>query len=56
LGRCPFCGCGRGFKYPETWKFRFYGVFNHYPGTSPRGKRSEFVIRIRPRIMKARSM
>ena len=62
--RCPYCGYEAdlsGFKLlREPWKFRFYivrmlecprchCVFNHYSGVSPRGKRSEFIIRIRPR-------
>lgn len=62
--RCPFCGHEAdpsGFRpRREPWRFRFYtvralecprcgGAFNHYSGTSPRGKRSEYVIRVRPR-------
>jgi Zn-finger nucleic acid-binding protein len=60
LVKCPYCGYGGEFKLIKTWRFRFYeverlecprcqGVFNHYQGTSPRGKKSEFVIRIKPR-------
>jgi hypothetical protein len=49
LVRSPYCGCDGGLNPLKTWKFRFYGVFNHYPGTSPRGKKSEFVIRIKHR-------
>ena len=67
MAKCPFCGCEGGLNPLKTWKFRFYevkrlecpkchGVFNHYHGVSPSGKKSELVIRIRPRIMKARSM
>jgi hypothetical protein len=36
----------------RSWMFEYSkrkGVFNHYFGTSPRGKRSEFVIRVGPR-------
>jgi hypothetical protein len=52
----------------KTWKFRFYtverlecpkcrGRFNHYYGASPRGKTSEFIIRVKPRtIQKKRSV
>ena len=58
--KCPYCGYEGGFKIHKTWRFRFYevkrlecprchGVFNHYQGVSPAGKRSEFVIRIGPR-------
>lgn len=62
--KCPFCNYESSeekFKLlREPWKFRFYivkmlkcpkchGIFNYYYGTSPRGKRSEFVIRVRPR-------
>jgi hypothetical protein len=48
------------FKVLKTWRFRFYevkrleclkcrGIFNHYQGASPTGKKSEFVIRVKPR-------
>ncbi len=58
--KCPYCGFEGGFKELKGWRFRFYrvtrlqcpkcgGVFNYYVGTSSRGKRSEFVIRVRPR-------
>ncbi len=60
--KCPYCGYeGEGFRrLREPWRFNFYtverlecpkcqGVFNHYRGTSPRGKLSEFVIRVKPR-------
>jgi hypothetical protein len=54
---CPFCGYEGGLKPLKTWGFRFYGVkrlecprchgvFNHYQGASPSGKKSEFVIRV----------
>jgi hypothetical protein len=60
LVRCPYCGCNGGLKLLKSWRFRFYGVkrleylgchgvFNHYKGVSPRGKKSEFVIRIKHR-------
>jgi transposase len=59
LAKCPYCGYEGEFKLLKTWKFGFYevkrlecpkchGIFNHYQGTSPRGKKSEFVIRIKP--------
>jgi hypothetical protein len=43
-----------------AWSFRFYsverlqcpkcsGAFNHYSGVRPKGGKSEFVIRVRPR-------
>lgn len=58
--RCPFCGFEGQFDTAKEWRFRFYvvrrvscprcgGVFNHYLGISPTGKRSEFVIRVKPR-------
>ena len=58
--KCPTAGMRGEFKLLKTWKFRFYevkrlecpkchGVFSHYQGLSPTGKRSEFVIRIKPR-------
>lgn len=60
LPRCPHCGYEGNFELLKTWKFRFYdvkmlacpncnGVFNYYYGVSPKGRRSEFVIKIRPR-------
>ena len=61
--KCPYCGYEGEFRLLRTWKFRFYDVkmlkclgcervFNHYYGISPAGKKSEFVIRIRPRAKK----
>jgi hypothetical protein len=58
--KCPYCGFESGFKALKAWKFRFYevkslecprshGIFNYYQGVSLNGKKSEFVIRIRPR-------
>ena len=58
--KCPYCGFEGEFKVLKTWKFRFYdverlecpnckGIFNHYYGASPRGKKSEFIIRVIPR-------
>ena len=58
--KCPYCGYEGELKLLKTWRFRFYevkrlecprchGVFNHYKGISPTGKRSEFVIRVKPR-------
>ena len=62
--RCPYCGyeaSEAGFKLVKgPWRFKYYavkmlecprchGVFNYYSGVSPKGKRSEFVIRVRPR-------
>lgn len=59
--KCPYCGYEGEFKLHKTWKFRFYdvsrfecqkchGVFNYYRGVSPTGKKSEFVIRVKPRV------
>jgi len=62
--RCPFCGYEANvseFKLLRNpWRFRFYevkmlecpkchNIFNYYFGISSRGKKSEFVIRVRPR-------
>jgi hypothetical protein len=58
--RCPFCGGELQAEPLKIWRFRFYsverlrcpkcgGIFNHYSGVSPKGKRSEFVIRVKPR-------
>jgi len=60
LVKCPYCGYEGEFRVLKTWRFRFYnvsrmecprchGVFNYYQGVSPKGKRSEFVIRVRPK-------
>jgi len=60
--RCPCCGYEGDFETIKVhWNFRFYtvrtlkcpkcgGIFNHYNGVSPRGKRSEFEIRLKPRV------
>jgi len=57
--RCPFCNFEASFKELRgSWKFRFYsvkrlrcmkcnGIFNLYSGVSPKGKKSEFVIRVK---------
>ena len=65
--KCPYCGYEAdeaGFKLVKgPWRFRFYtvkmlecprchGVFNYYSGISPSGKRSEFVIRMKPKVAK----
>ncbi len=62
--KCPFCGYEgsvEGFKrLRDSWRFRFYVVemlecpkchkiFNYYRGKSPKGKVSEFVIKVKPR-------
>ncbi|MEM1983035.1 MAG: hypothetical protein QXD94_04350 [Sulfolobales archaeon] len=58
--KCPYCGYEKEFKHLKKWKFRFYevtrlqcvnckGIFNHYSGISPAGKKSEYVIRVKPR-------
>jgi len=52
------------FKVHKKWRFRFYdverlecprcgGVFNHYYGVSPVGKKSEYIIRVKPRATSA---
>ncbi|MEM0233553.1 MAG: hypothetical protein QXL22_05995 [Candidatus Nezhaarchaeales archaeon] len=65
--KCPFCGFeadASSFKLlREPWRYGFYEVrmlecpkcksrFNYYEGTSPRGKRSSFTIRVKPRMGK----
>ncbi|PNV79594.1 MAG: hypothetical protein C0179_07105 [Fervidicoccus sp.] len=65
--KCPSCGYvgyEKEFKQLRNpWKFRFYTVqrlacpkcgiiFNYYNGTSPNGKRSEFVIWMKPKKTK----
>lgn len=62
--KCPFCGyegSEESFKLlREPWRFRFYtvkrlqcpkcgGIFNYYSGVTAEGKKSEFLIRVRPR-------
>jgi len=62
MRKCPYCDYTGEFKVLKTWKFRFYdverlecpncrGIFNYYSGVSPRGKKSEFVIKVKPRVM-----
>ena len=59
--RRPYCGFEGGFNVLNRWRFRFYdvemficprcgGKFNHYSGMSPRDRRSEYVVRIKPRV------
>ncbi len=59
--KCPYCGSERSFRSLKEWRLRFYhvtlfqcenrnGKFNYYHGVSPKGKRSEFIIRVRPRV------
>jgi len=63
--KCSFCNFeadANNFKLlREPWRYGFYevrmlecpkckGVFNYYEGTSPRGKRSSFTIKMRPRV------
>jgi transposase-like protein len=62
--KCPYCGYEGQFKVHKKWRFRFYdverlecprcgGVFNHYYGVSPGGKKSEYTIRVKPRATSA---
>ncbi len=57
MPRCPYCGYEGEFELLRTWKFKYYtvyyyecpkcrGLFRYYTGVSPRGKRSEFIIRV----------
>jgi len=61
--KCPHCGYEGEFKVHKSWSFRFYevkrieclkchGIFNYYHGISPTGKKSEFVIRVKPRVLR----
>jgi hypothetical protein len=56
----PFCGGEFQVQPLKTWRFRFYsvesfqrpkrnGILNHYSRIRPKGGKSEFVIRVRPR-------
>jgi len=58
--KCPYCNNEGDFKDVNSWRFRFYsvkrsqypncnGIFNHYYRASSRGKRSEFVIKVKAR-------
>ena len=60
--KCPYRGFEGGFKPLKACRFydvkRFQcpkcnGMFNYYYGVSPRGKVSEFVIRVSLRIRKS---
>jgi len=59
MSKCPYSGHEEGFKTLKTWKFGFYnverlelpsygGIFNHYHGTTPKGKAVEFTIKVKP--------
>ena len=58
--KCPYCGFEGKFNVLKMWKYGFYDVsrlkcpkcggrFNYYIGVTSKGKRSEFVIRGRPK-------
>lgn len=58
---CPYCGFEGRLRLIKTWRYRFYdvrmiscpncrGVFNYYSGVSPTGKKSEFVVGLKPRV------
>jgi len=58
---CPYCNCEGGFRELKSWRFKFYsvkrlqcpkceGISNHYSGVSPKGRRAEFVIRVKTRV------
>jgi hypothetical protein len=58
--KCSFCSGEFQAQPLKTWRFRFYsverlqcpkcnGIFNHYAGVSPKGRKSEFMIRVKPR-------
>jgi len=65
--KCPFCGYEGESKLLKSWRFRFYdtrmlecprcgGRFNHYLSVTPRGERSEFVIRVKPRVVRRKGV
>ena len=66
--KCPFCGFEGDFKLAsKPWRFRFYivkklecprckGIFNYYTGITPTGRRSVFIVRIRPRTKNIRRL
>jgi len=67
LVKCPYCGYEAKFRLLKSWRFRFYDVkmlecpncggrFNNYLGVTSRGRRSEYVIRIKPRPVKRKSV
>ena len=56
-----YYSCEEDFKPSRTWKFKFYNVeilkcpkyeerFSYYLDVSPRGRRSKFVIKIKPKV------
>jgi uncharacterized protein (DUF2225 family) len=58
--KCPVCNGEFEAEPLKTWRFRFYdvkrlqcpkcgGIFNLYSGVSPKGKKSEFAIKVKPR-------
>jgi hypothetical protein len=58
--KCPVCGGEFQAEPFKTWRFRFYqvkrlqcpkcgGIFNLYSGVSPKGKKSEFMIKVKVR-------
>jgi ribosomal protein S27AE len=61
----PYCGNEGYFEgLRNPWEFLFYSVkrlqcpkcgsiFNLYSGVSPKGKKSEFAIRVKPRQSKS---
>jgi hypothetical protein len=62
--KCPYCGYEGQFKVHKNGDSGFTmlrglsapkcgGVFNHYYGVSPGGKKSEYVIRVKPRVASA---
>jgi transposase-like protein len=58
--KCPYCSNEYGLREVRSWRFRFYtvkriqcpkcnNIFNHYYGSRPNGRVSEFTIRVKPR-------
>jgi uncharacterized protein (DUF2225 family) len=58
--KCPVCNGEFEAESLKTWRFRFYqvksfqcpkcgGMFNLYSGVSPKGKKSEFMIKVKVR-------
>jgi hypothetical protein len=58
--KCPFCSGEFQAQPLKAWRFGFYsvewlqcpkcnGILNHHAGVSPKGRKSKFVIRVKPR-------
>jgi len=59
--KCPYCNSEEGFEELKSWKLKFYdvkmlrcskcnGIFNLYSGISSKGKRTEFVMKVKSQV------